>query len=135
YYQTSEVQPLMVQYDADKGSLSRFYTIVSSPERRERFKTFNRDYLARLEQLKFEKMPVSSQVDFLLFKRQLNNELRLLDKEEKEYNSIHPYLSFADSIYRWEQLRRRGAHLQSESVAVQMKQMLQQSEQQLSILK
>ncbi len=120
YYQTSEVHPLMVQYDADKGSLSRFYTIVNSPERRERFKSFNKDYLKQLQQLDFEKMKTGGQVDYILFKRQLDNELRLLDKEEKEYDQVYPYLSFADSIYQWEKLRRRGVYLPSESIAQQM---------------
>ena len=134
YYQTSEVQPLMAMYEADKGSLSRFYTIINSPERRERFQRFNRDYLARLEQLNFDSMQVSSQVDFLLFKRELNNELYQLNKEEKEYKAIHRYLSFADSIYRWEQLRRRGAYMPAESIALQMQQMLRRLDRQVSIL-
>ncbi len=120
YYQTSEVHPLMVQYDADKGSLSRFYTIANSPERRERFKAFNKDYLKQLQQLDFEKMKTGSQADYILFKRQLDNELRLLDKEEKEYIRVYPYLSFADSIYQWEKLRRRGVYLPGESIAQQM---------------
>ncbi len=134
YYQTSEVQPLMAQYEADKGSLSRFYTVINSPERRQRFQLFNQDYLTRLEQLNFEKMPVSSQADFILFKRQLNSELYLLGKEETEYNAIHHYLSFADSIYRWEQLRRRGAYMPSETMAVQMRQMKQQLDRKASDL-
>lgn len=29
YYHTSDVQPLMATYDADKGNLSRFYTIIN----------------------------------------------------------------------------------------------------------
>lgn len=125
YYQTSEVHPLMVQYDADKGSLNRFYTIANSPERRQRFKSFNKDYLKQLQQLDFEKMKTSGQVDYILFKRQLDNELRLLDKEEKEYARVYPYLSFADSIYQWEKLRRRGAYLPGESIAQQMGNMQQ----------
>src|SRR5262245_43587617 len=39
--QTSEVHNLMIQYDADKGSLTRFYFIQNSPERRERLQAFN----------------------------------------------------------------------------------------------
>ncbi|OIR05736.1 hypothetical protein GALL_121710 [mine drainage metagenome] len=120
YYQTSEVQPLLVNYDADKGSLTRFYTITNSPERRERFKKFNQEYLQKLEQLDFDKMKTSSQVDYILFQRTLKNELFLLDKEEKEFTQIEKYIPFADSIYQWEKLRRRGAYLNSESIAHQL---------------
>jgi uncharacterized protein (DUF885 family) len=119
YYQTSEVQPLLVNYEADKGNLTRFYTIINSPERRERFKILNQDYSQKLEQLDFDKMKTSSQVDYILFKRTLDNELRLLDKEEKEFNQTVKYIPFADSIYQWEKLRRRGAYLNSESIARQ----------------
>ncbi len=108
YYQTSEVQPLMSQYDADKGSLGRFYTVTNSPERRERLLQFNRDYLQQLEKLPFEKMASSSRVDYILFKRLLNNEIRLLNIEASEYTAIYPLVSFADPIYRMEKERRRG---------------------------
>jgi len=66
YYQTSDVQPLMQQYEADKGSLTRFYIIQNSPERRERFLLFNRDYLKQLNELDFNKMNTSARVDYLL---------------------------------------------------------------------
>ena len=120
YYQTSEVQPLLVNYDADKGTLTRFYTITNSPERRERFKKLNQEYLQKLEQLDFDKMKTSSQVDYILFQRTLKNELFLLDKEEKEFAQIVKYIPFADSIYQWEKLRRRGTFLNSESIAHQL---------------
>lgn len=120
YYQTSDVQPLMQQYEADKGSLTRFYTILNSPERRERFVQFNQDYLAQLEQMDFEKMKTSARVDYLLFKRQINNELFLLEKEAKEFKQISKYIPFADEIYQLEKIRRRGASLNSSSLAHQM---------------
>src|SRR6478735_9506348 len=114
YYQTSDVQPLMATYEADKGSLNRFFAnnngfdgggggrggggnnnSSNSPERRERLKKLTTDYLKQLEALPFEKMKVSSQVDYVLFKRALNNDLRALITEETEYKSIYKYVSFA----------------------------------------
>ncbi|MBA4197786.1 MAG: DUF885 domain-containing protein [Chitinophaga sp.] len=107
----------MATYDADKGNLSRFYTIINSPERRERFIQLCNDYLQQLQALNFDKMKTSSQVDYILFQRQLNNELRLLNKEATEYNQINKYIPFADSIYTYEKLRRRGTYLNSERLA------------------
>ena len=43
YYQTSTIQPVMVQYEADRSALARFYTVTNSPERRERFKKLTSD--------------------------------------------------------------------------------------------
>jgi hypothetical protein len=128
YYQTSDVQPLMATYEADKGSLNRSFTnsngfgggggggfggggnnnSTGSPERRERLKKLAADYLKQLDELPFEKMKSSSQVDYVLFKRAINNDLRTLAQEETEYKSIYKYVSFADPIYEMEKGRRRG---------------------------
>lgn len=126
YYQTSDVQPLMAQYDADKGSLGRFYAILNSPEKRERFKKLAGDYLKQLELLPFEQMKTSSRVDYILFKRQLNNDLRTLDIEEEEYKAIYHYVSFADPIYDLEKMRRRGVAMKGEEVAAKLKSIEQQ---------
>jgi hypothetical protein len=118
--QTSEVHNLMVQYDADKGSLTRFYSIQNSPERRERMQSFYKDYHNKLSALPFESMSTGGKVDYILFKRNLENELRLLDKEETEYNQVSRNLSFADKIYALEKQRRRGTTMNGEQVAKQL---------------
>ena len=97
--QTSEVHNLLVQYEADKGSLTRFYFIPNSPERRQRFEAFTTEYLDKLTTLSFESMSTGGKVDYILFKRNLENELRLLNKEETEYEQVKKYIPFADGIY------------------------------------
>ncbi len=54
YLQTSEVNNLMVQYDADNKSITRFYTIRNSPERRTRLQKLHTDYLTELAKLNFD---------------------------------------------------------------------------------
>ncbi|MBC7652806.1 MAG: DUF885 family protein, partial [Deinococcales bacterium] len=120
YQQTSEVNNLMVHYDADNRSIARFYTIRNSPERRERLKQLHEDYLAELAKLNFDKLPVGSRVDYILFKRNLVNELRLLDVEAKEYQQITQWLPFADTIYAIEKPRRRGAAVNAQQLAQQL---------------
>lgn len=117
--QTSEVHNLMVQYDADKGSLTRFYFISNSPERCKRMQEFNKDYLDKLSALLFENMSTGGKVDYILFKRNLENELRLLDKEETEYNQVSKFFPFAEKIYTLEKQRRRGTSIKGEQVAKQ----------------
>jgi len=115
--QTSEVHHLMQNYDSDRGSLMRFYTVNSSPERRERFKKFNEDYLQRLTAMNFDKISQEGKVDYILFKRRLEMELFNLKTEETEYNSVKKYLGFSDYIYELEKLRRRGTTMDGEQVA------------------
>ncbi len=120
YEQTSEVNNLMVQYDADVKSITRFYTIKNSPERRQKLQNINSDYLTELAKLHFEKLPVGSRVDYILFKRNLNNELRLLNIEANEYQQVAQWIPFADSIYAIEKPRRRGAAVNAKQLAQQL---------------
>lgn len=116
----TEVYPLLVQYRADRGSLERFYFVQNSPERRERFKLFYKDYLNKLQQLPFESMNVSGRADYLLMKRDLETELELLTSEEKEMKLVDKYISIGSPVYELEKKRRRGLHLESNLVAKQL---------------
>lgn len=120
YEQTSEVNNLMVPYDADKASIERFYFIRNSPERREKLVQLNQEYLGLLDKLNFASLPVGSQVDYILFKRNLNEDLRLLETEAREYNLIKPWIPFEDSLYLMEKSRRRGAAIDSKKFADQL---------------
>lgn len=116
----SEVYSLMVQYRADRGSLERFYFVQNSPERRERFRVFYKDYLNKLGKLPFESMSVNGRADYLLVKRDLETELDLLNAEEKEIKLVDKYVSPGSPIYELEKKRRRGLHLESSQIAKQL---------------
>lgn len=120
FAQASEVTDIMVNYEADRGSIERFYFVQNSPERRERIKTLANDYLARLNQLDFSKMSVGGQVDFILFKRNLEAKLLELSLEEKEVNQLANLVKQGDPIYQLERTRRRGAVMKGDEVAKQM---------------
>jgi uncharacterized protein (DUF885 family) len=116
----TELYTLIVNYQADRGSLERFYFIQNSPERRERLKNFNQEYLAKLEQFAFERLSTGGKVDYLLMKRTFSEELYQLNKEELEYNQVSKYVKFGEPIYLIEQERRRGKHLNSPQLAGQL---------------
>ncbi len=115
--QTSEVHNLMVNFEADLGSLGRFYFVTGSPERRERLQTFYADYLNRLEQLPFETFSPGGQVDYLMLHKHLKYELYSLEVEKKEYEQVKKFVTLCDPIYELEKKRRRGLTLNSEEVA------------------
>ncbi|GIV37046.1 MAG: X-Pro dipeptidyl-peptidase [Cyclobacteriaceae bacterium] len=129
FRQTSEVHHLMVNFEADRGSLMRFYTIANSPERRERLKEFYTSYLKQLEELPFETFSQGGKVDYILFKRNLEDALYQLSVEEKEYNQIRKYVAMADPLYELEKKRRRGYTLNSEEVAQTLNQVRRQMEE------
>lgn len=117
--QTSEVNNLMVNYEADRGALERFYFVNNSPERRERMRKHVTEYLAKLDALPFDNMSVGGKVDFILFRRNLESTLHLLAQEEKEVNQLPKLISQAEPIYAAEKKRRRGEVMNWQDVAKQ----------------
>ena len=109
---------LLQQYQADKGSLERFYIIDASPERRNRFIEFNKEYLNKLTTYSFNALSQSDKVDYLLFKSQLNAYLTDLNEEEANYQKTKNWLDFAAIIYAQEKARRRGASIDGEKTAL-----------------
>ena len=117
YRQTSEVHHLMTQYAADRGSLNRFYVVANSPERRERLQRHTTEVLHWLQALNFDQMPVDSQVDYLLFRRTLEVDLREFQTEATEVAQTQAWFPFAAQIYALEKVRRRGTALNGETIA------------------
>ena len=121
YQQTSEVNNLMVRYEADRSSLERFYFVENSPERRDRFVVLNSEYGKQLQQLNYDNLPVGSRVDYILFRRDLDEQLRKLDVEKKEVAQLGNWFSFAPGIYDMEKFRRRGTQPDAQQWAGSMK--------------
>lgn len=113
----SEMYQVSTELMADLGSLSRFYFIDDSPERRERFKTFYKDYQTRLAEMPFDQFSVNGKVDYILINNFLNDQLFRLSMEEKEYNQVKKWIDYAEPLYAIEVARRRGKHLDAQKTA------------------
>lgn len=113
----SEVYPLITQFEADRGSLERFYFVQGTQERRDRFTSFYKDYLTRLQQLPFESFSTGGKVDYIMMKRIFENELALIAQEDKEASQVSKLTVYANPVYEIEKKRRRGLHLKSDEVA------------------
>ena len=121
YQQSSEVNNLMVQYEADRGSLTRFYFVENSPYRRERLVTLYSGYLKQLQQLNYESLPTGSRVDYILFKRNLDEQLRLLEVEKKECDQLGSWFTISPWIYNLEKGRTRAGAVEGQKWADSMK--------------
>ena len=141
YLQTSEMANQMVQYDADKGSIMRFYATsnpmefrgqgssYNSPERRQRLLGLITANLKQLESVDFDKMNVNGKVDYLLFKRNLEDEQYQLQAEQKNYDQIVQHLPFSDHIYTLIKSRNRGQSVNGQEVAKAMNDILNEVKQ------
>lgn len=117
YEQTSEVNNLMVKYQADYGSLHRFYYMQSSPDRLQRLRELNQDYMAQLEAMDYHSLGTGARVDFLMFRRDVQEDLRQLTLEQEELAQVQNWLPFAPYLYEIERERRRGKSLDWQEVA------------------
>ncbi|TAL46933.1 MAG: hypothetical protein EPN92_05345, partial [Chitinophagaceae bacterium] len=135
YQQTSEMADMMIQYDADKGSIMRFYSTHGSqgewwtrrqlsdyntPERRQHLLELINNYQKQMQLVDFSKMNINGKVDYLLFKRDLDDEEYKLQQEDKIYQQVTQYLPFSDRIYALEKPRRRGIAANGEEVAKEL---------------
>ncbi len=130
----TEMYDILVRYQADRGSLMRFYTISGSPERRDRMVAFYNDYLAQLNKLPFDSYSVGGRADWLLLKRELESELFELKEEATHYEKIKGLVSTGAPLYNLEKLRRRGKHLDSEKVSAELSATAKKMETELKAL-
>jgi uncharacterized protein (DUF885 family) len=139
YLQSSELHDLMVQYRADMGNITRFYatspsfgfggggrggqqlnTTYNSPERRARMLELIADYEKKMDAINFDKISIYGKVDYILFKRIVDDAKDALIKEHEAYAKISRLLPFSDNIYNLEKPRRRGLNVNGEAVAKDM---------------
>jgi len=132
YLQTSEMNDIMVHYNADQQVVMRFYSTsgsraewwndqgggnYNSPERRQRLLQLVNDYTKQMESMDFDRMNINGKVDYILFKRDLEDNKYKLELEEKNYLPVTKYIPFSDTIYNLEKPRRRGLAINGQQVA------------------
>ena len=129
YKQTSEMADVMIQYEADKGSIIRFYSsstrqdanyAYNSPERRQRLLTLIADYQQQISKLDFASMEINGKVDYVLFKRNLEDQSYQLKEEQAKYDQISKFLPFSNRIVALEKPRRRGLAVVGQEVAKEL---------------
>src|SRR6185503_16881804 len=135
YSQTSEMADIMIQYNADRTSIRRFYATTpqtqgfgqqqqgatyNSPERRKRLLQLIEEYEDKLKKQSFDKWNVNGKVDYILFKRNMESEQYQLLEEQKVYDQVAQYLPFSDRIYALQKPRRRGLAVNGEAVAKEL---------------
>jgi uncharacterized protein (DUF885 family) len=131
YAPCQEMPSLMENYKADLQAIVRFYTSSffggrngnfaptegGSPDRRARLDALTHEYLDKLGKIDFKGLQQECKVDYILFKRDLDQKLEQSAVEAVQYKKVKNYFPFSDSIYAIERLRRRGHVLNSEQLA------------------
>src|SRR5262245_33685032 len=77
--QATDLRDAIERYNADSGSLHRFYDVPSSPATQQALRQFYRAWLTALEKLNFEALGADARIDYILFRNKLDQELGRLD--------------------------------------------------------
>ena len=113
----SEMRAIIEYYVIDRATLLRSYPVPSSPARRERFRKFYSDALERIQKLNFDSMNQEGKVDYVLFRKHLEYELRQLDIQARQLGEIAELVPFAQRITDLEEARRRMEPIDSAKAA------------------
>src|ERR1043166_435180 len=116
----SEMRQTIETYVADRGSLQRSFFVNNSPARRERFRKFYQDSLDRIQKMNFDAMSQEGKVDYVLFRSDLEHELRQLDIETKQQAEIEPLMPFGKTIVEMEEARRGMTPIDSAKAATML---------------
>jgi len=96
----TNISDLIDEYEADLGSLGRFYDLDPSPSRYRRFRRLFQDWRSRLEGVREE------EIDLLLFRHHLDYELRSLDHLESRLEETMGWVPFVQVVFDLEDDRR-----------------------------
>jgi hypothetical protein len=140
YVPCQEMPNLIQNYQADYKAIVRFYSPmvqnargnfggggggsngsaadgVGSPERREKLTGLYNQYLDKLSKLNFSGLSQECKVDYILFKRDMNEKLRTSAYEGGQYEKVKAWFPFADKLYAIDKIRRRGHQQDAEKMA------------------
>jgi hypothetical protein len=125
----SEMRAWIERYAVDRGNLSRSYPISFSPTRQERFKQFYTEWLGRIGKQNFDAMSPEGRADYVLMRNHLENELRRLDFQAKQFAEAEPLVPFARTIIGLEESRRWMQPIEPSKIATLLTAMKEQVEE------
>ncbi|SMO69994.1 DUF885 family protein [Gracilimonas mengyeensis] len=107
----------ITMYEADHGALNRKYSVQPSDEYFERFDRFYAGWLTNLESVDFENLSRAEQVDYLLFKNELQRSAYFLEAEEERFAKIEAFIPAKDNAMAFINKRRVGDSMEGKKVA------------------
>jgi uncharacterized protein (DUF885 family) len=124
----SELAIVVQRFDADRGSLARFYTIPSSPTRLARFKRFYTDWAVAVRKgIDVDKLSAPGQADWKALQKKIDSGLEEVEATAKAQEEIAALVPFAPAIVALEEARQQMSKMdaaKSASVLHAMKQQI-----------
>src|SRR5262249_18033933 len=113
----SRLVGVIERFESDRGAMNRSWPVASSPGGAAELRGVFGEWLAALGKLDFDGLSHDDQIDYVLFKAELEYELRQLAFRQKQLDEIAALLPFAQAITDLEEARRRMEKLDPAAAA------------------
>lgn len=144
-----EMPFLMENFAADSKVLSNFYSpnlgpyyalgrgleSTCYPEKLDRMDRLYVKYMDKLRAIDFDVLSQECKVDYILFERDLNENLRQSQVQRHELDSVSQWFPFSGTVYDLFKLRRRGVQPDSQKTAQEWSGILVQIDSLKKVLK
>ena len=114
------------RYDADRGSLNRFYNIPLSASDHKRRLAFYQQQQRSLEKMDFDRLSRDGQVDYLLIRSEIDLTRKKVEKEAKLDAEVLPLLPFRKPIVDQLEAHRRLEPVDGKTIAAQLEEIEKQ---------
>jgi len=124
----SELRDLVDRYEADRSALLRRYPVERSPQRLTRLKAFYQDWGRQVGALDFDRLGLEGRVDHVLLRNEVDDESKLLARNERLLAETAPLVPFASVILDLNDARLGMATLEPAKAASMLAGLAQQVE-------
>src|SRR5262245_37176672 len=104
---SSEVRPLVRQYDADRGALRRKYTVPSAPDQYARLRRFHAGWLSAVDRLDLSALTDTGREDLAGIRKRIDADIQELDAAYQRHAEIALLIPFGPAIVAVEDDRKR----------------------------
>jgi hypothetical protein len=115
-----ELRPLVEEFTVQLRNIQRFYNVEYSTDRQMRLEKFYNDWLARLGQSNFEALNQQGKIDYIVFHKVLEHDLRSLALKAKDNEDTRPMVPFATEITDLEVHRQHMLPLKPSEAAAKL---------------
>lgn len=121
--ESSEMRSYLERFSTDRGGITRFYNLNTSPVRLDRIQRFYTEQQEAQRDIDFESMGRDGRIEYLLLRNLLTYELRSIAHQNKRITEAAPLLPFAESIISLEESRRRMEPVDPQKAAAALDEM------------
>jgi hypothetical protein len=115
-----ELRPLVEEFTVQLRNIQRFYNVEYSTDRQTRLEKFYNDWLARLGQSNFDSLNQQGKIDYIVFHKVLEHDLRSLALKAKDNEDTKPMVPFATEITELEVHRQHMLPLKPSEAAAKL---------------